>query len=155
VQQYVAEAEERARLQGELLDERGAKEHALFLQVAAEQRAAVLQARGTHSSSVTTHMSSRDSVYSSPAQDRSVRNYIAKSGNVYNARCAHSMRGPQAEVERLSGTLESLDECVSRTEGALALEQALHAASDLQKGDVLGRMESLAAQARFAFIPVL
>ena len=54
----------------------------------------------------------------------------------------------QEEVARLTGTLQTMDAFVTKTESALALEQALNQASQLQKDDVLGRMESLATQVR-------
>ena len=47
VRQYVTEVEARARLQAEGLEERNAKEHALFLQGAAEKRADKAQVRST------------------------------------------------------------------------------------------------------------
>jgi hypothetical protein len=45
VQQYVGEVEARARVHAELLEERTAKEHALFLHGAAEKRADKAQVR--------------------------------------------------------------------------------------------------------------
>jgi hypothetical protein len=54
---------------------------------------------------------------------------------------------PQAEAARLKATLESLDAFVTQTESALTLEQALNEVNELQKSDVLSRMESLVSQA--------
>jgi hypothetical protein len=43
VQQYVAELEHRSQLQGQLADERAAKEHAMYLQHSTENRNVQLQ----------------------------------------------------------------------------------------------------------------